>query len=755
MDTNTLDWELYWQYHSDLRDKLKCKDEVLNHYQKYGIHENRVCNIDDLIGQIKIALCIHIGNIDVFRNMKIHITQMLIQIPTMYVYISIIDSIDISDEDILDMLNFKDTSRLKIIRIPNRGMDIGGFLSCLSDIKESKATYDLYIKIHTKTDSTWRNQLLKPFRNLKNIIRTMYIEKNVGIIGAEEYLLSLSGNRLTYNKYHLNRLMYRLGINQELQDTNLFIGGTIFICSKHVLKRLFRYNINSLLKDLNDENSFDASWFAINNPDLQISPDESIKYWNTNGKYENRSPNLLHKIKHPNTISNHIRDGMIEHAYERLFGILCLDTGLRVIGYTSINYMDKYNIKFIPLVFPQFHQIPENDRFWGDGFTEWTLLKKVPKIVCNEEIKLPHQYIGYYNLLDFDHRKKMRLMAEQYHIYGFCYYHYWLDGHKVMYKPTELMLEDGEPHMPFFFSWANESWTRRWDGGNNEILLQQSYGPIENNIKHFEYLLTFFKHPLYIKIDNRPIFAIYRMEDNDNIRNEIKTIMETWNNLAKQSGFNGLFFIQTLGPFKSCNQVLPNIDAIFNFEPLYTTTLGKDIMFKDPTNSIFEIEDGVPKYDENIYLKNNPDVAMAVKTRSIPDGYFHYKCISENERYARTNKFKLNDCEIICREISNLKRIHKVHFRGAFVGWNNTPRRRYTGDDYSKYPYIFKKMTPDLFERHLIDIIRQIIDDPNTNENFIIINAWNEWNEQAVLEPNHIDNFAYLEVVKRVYEYFS
>lgn len=161
--------------HNNDQMKLKSKKGIPRHYQKYGIH--KTSNIDNLMDRIKIALCIHIGNIDIIRDMKIHISQMLIQIPRMFIYVSILDNIEISDNDILNILDCKDTSRIKIIRIHNRGMDIGGFLSCLSDIKKSNTRYDLYIKLHTKFDPIWRNQLLKPFRNLKDIIRIMYSEK--------------------------------------------------------------------------------------------------------------------------------------------------------------------------------------------------------------------------------------------------------------------------------------------------------------------------------------------------------------------------------------------------------------------------------------------------------------------------------------------------------------------------------------------------------------------------------------------------
>ena len=120
------------------------------------------------------------------------------------------------------------------------------------------------------------------------------------------------------------------------------------------------------------------------------------------------------------------------------------------INDNSINN-NKTNIKLIAIVFPQYHEFYENNLFWGKGFTEWTLLKKTEKIVKDEYIKHPHKDIGYYNLKDYDHRKYMKVLADKYNIYGFCYYHYWFKNSKILYEPTELMLLDGEPNKPFLF----------------------------------------------------------------------------------------------------------------------------------------------------------------------------------------------------------------------------------------------------------------------------------------------------------------
>ena len=190
-----------------------------------------------------------------------------------------------------------------------------------------------------------------------------------------------------------------------------------------------------------------------------------------------------------------------------------------------------------------------------------------------------------------------------------------------MYEPTENMLLDSEPNKPFLFCWANEQWTKRWDGGNNEILIKQDYSDINGNNEHFYYLLQFFKHKNYIKKFNKPIFIFYRIEEND--VNHIKNIINLWNKLAIKEGFNGIYFMRFLGPFNN-NIIINEIDAYVNFEPGYTTqNYYKDICLEDD-NKIFKI------YDESLYLKKNTDVELMVQNNIIKNGYEHYNNILEN-----------------------------------------------------------------------------------------------------------------------------
>ena len=402
----------------------------------------------------------------------------------------------------------------------------------------------------------------------------------------------------------------------------------------------------------------------------------------------------------------------------------------------------KKEIKLLAIVFPQFHEIPENNLFWGNGFTEWTLLKNIPRLVNNEIIKQPHFDIGYFNLKDYEHRKYMRILADKYNIYGFCYYHYWFKDTKVMYEPTELMLIDNEPNKPFLFCWANEQWTKRWDGGNNEVLLEQDYSNNKGNIDHFNYLLQFFKHKNYIKKFNKPIFIFYRIEEKD--IDSIRNIIKLWNKMSIKEGFNGIHFMKFLGPFNN-NIVLEEIDGYIEFAPGYACQKHyTDICIEDD-NKIFK------EYDEDLYLKKNSDIKQLVIDNKIFTGYEHYMSISENERNIRTSKFFVYDGIELYNKIINLEKIHTEQHRGICVNWNNTPRRNYTNEEYDKYPHYYKNINPNIFGDFFKKILNKINNDKNNDNDFLFISAWNEWNEQAILEPNNEDGYDYLQEINNKY----
>ena len=158
-------------------------------------------------------------------------------------------------------------------------------------------------------------------------------------------------------------------------------------------------------------------------------------------------------------------------------------------------------MKLIAFYLPQYHQIKENDMWWGEGFTEWTNTRKAkPLFPGHHQPREPYNEF-YYNLLDPAARQWQADIAKQYGIYGFCYYHYWFKGKQLLETPLKLVLESGEPDFPFCLSWANMSWTRIWYAGEDaEVLLAQEYGDEKDWAEHFNYLMQAFSDQRYIRI---------------------------------------------------------------------------------------------------------------------------------------------------------------------------------------------------------------------------------------------------------------
>lgn len=276
----------------------------------------------------------------------------------------------------------------------------------------------------------------------------------------------------------------------------------------------------------------------------------------------------------------------------------------------------KHDLKFIAFYLPQFHQIAENDRWWGEGFTDWTNTKKARPLF--EGHRQPREPLDdhYYDLSDINSLKWQAELMKKYNVYGLCIYHYWFNGKLLLEKPMELLLQNKEIEMNYCISWANESWTRNWDGGSREILMPQVYGSKDDWKRHFDYLLPFFKDERYIKIDHKPLFTMYLSAQ---IKNGSE-IMHYWNQLAKENGFDGLFVAETLNA-KQNKLCMAESDAFIEFEPCYT------------------LYDG---YFGHYYLKTL-------------DSFFYdqvwEKILERKKSYGSREKF--------C---------------GAFVDWDNTPR---------------------------------------------------------------------------------
>lgn len=219
--------------------------------------------------------------------------------------------------------------------------------------------------------------------------------------------------------------------------------------------------------------------------------------------------------------------------------------------------------KLIAFHLPQFHPIPENDAWWGKGFTEWTnVTKATPRFPGHHQPQLPSD-LGFYDLRLPEVRAAQADLAREYGIYGFCYYHYWFNGKRLLERPFEEILVSGKPDFPFCLCWANENWTRRWDGAEQEVLIGQNYND-DDDREHIQYLIKAFRDPRYIRIDGKPLILIYRARHLP----DPKRSLTIWRNEARKAGIGELFICRVENFFNERdNPYALGFDASVDFQP--------------------------------------------------------------------------------------------------------------------------------------------------------------------------------------------
>ena len=214
---------------------------------------------------------------------------------------------------------------------------------------------------------------------------------------------------------------------------------------------------------------------------------------------------------------------------------------------------------------PQFHPIPENDEWWGKGFTEWTnVVKAKPRFQGHYQPHLPAD-LGFYDLRLPEARAAQAELAASYGIHGFCYYHYWFQGRQVLEYPVNEILKSRQPNFPFCLCWANEPWSRRWDGSNNEVLLEQRYSA-SDDLAHIRALIPFFLDPRYIRIGDRPFFAVYRASELP----DPQRTCDLWRREVEGAGLKGLFLVRVESHNESGDPRNIGFDCALEFEPRWS-----------------------------------------------------------------------------------------------------------------------------------------------------------------------------------------
>lgn len=221
-------------------------------------------------------------------------------------------------------------------------------------------------------------------------------------------------------------------------------------------------------------------------------------------------------------------------------------------------------IKPIAIYLPQYHTIPENDAAWGEGFTEWTNVKKAESLFDGHyQPHVPHESVGLYDLSEPEILIRQAAMAEEYGIYGFAYYHYWFNGKRLLETPLDNMLHSGKPDFPFLYIWANENWTKRWDGLEQEIIIKQDYS-LEDDKEHLDFLCkNVFSDKRYIRIDEKPVFIVYRTE----LFPDIKETAKIWREVAKNNGYKDLYLVRVESFVRKINPRTIGFDAAMEFAP--------------------------------------------------------------------------------------------------------------------------------------------------------------------------------------------
>lgn len=363
------------------------------------------------------------------------------------------------------------------------------------------------------------------------------------------------------------------------------------------------------------------------------------------------------------------------------------------------------NIKTIAFYLPQFHPTPENDEWWGPGFTEWTNVAKAKPLFCGHDQPNIPADLGFYDLRLGETREAQAKLAKQYGIHGFCYWHYWFSGRTMLDRPFNEVLNSGKPDFPFCLAWANHTWSRIWQGYDKKILIEQTYPGLEDHKNHFYSLLEAFKDDRYIKIDGKPLFLIF---DPLSLP-ESKLTLDYWRELACSSGLEGLYIVAILEDVLSediedWDPVIYGFDAltISNQTAIAHANFTKNRL-KNKLKKLLYTLPYLKKLPFNVYTYKN---ALPYFLPSLPDSIESYPCIVPN--------------------------------------WDNTPRHGQRG-------VVLREPCPELFRTQVKESIHRVSSKKN-NYSMIFVKSWNEWAEGNHLEPNIKHGKRFLEVIKEELE---
>jgi lipopolysaccharide biosynthesis protein/GT2 family glycosyltransferase len=539
----------------------------------------------------------------------------------------------------------------------DHGRDIGSFLVFLQSGVLFR--YDLVCKLHTKRSpyyredprrkyedgDAWRRALIDGVLGssglIDRIISSFRSDADLGMVVADGNIYS-GYDRWTLNETLLAELLPRIGISADVKDRS-FPGGSIFWIRSLLLRTLA-----GLCLQLND---FEAEPLEL--------------------------------------------DGGLGHAVERIFGLICEDAGMRVVESGQLadtaQQPARHTAKLHPiaLYLPQFHPVRENDEWWGTGFTEWANITRAkPLFRGHRQPRLPSD-LGFYDLRLPEAREAQAALAHRYGIAAFCYYYYWFNGRRILERPLNEVLASGRPDFPFMICWANEPWTRNWDGLTSDVLLPQTYERGWTSRFAHE-IAPLLRDQRYFRLDGRPMLLFYRI---GHIPDAAAAMRELRSALLRE-GITDVHLAATWLWFPDDGDL-----------PADPSVLGLDAYYEFPPHWV-------------------PAQPLRPLPLGLPEGVL--RDLHDYNRTVTAALAKLNEPVIGRRH------------RGVMAGFDNTPRKGTNG-------HVYHGATPTSFRRWLRGTM--LHERHQAGERVVFINAWNEWAEGTSIEPDRDFGCGWLEAV--------
>lgn len=463
----------------------------------------------------------------------------------------------------------------------------------------------------------------------------------------------------------LSEFEFQKIMEHKLFDVEFYIDiyGNNFKCWEDPLEH---YLLRGIEKGFNPSERFDTNFYLKNNEDVASAGVNPFVHYACGGMEEGRVARQL--------------------AFGPFYNISDPIQVKRLPG--SAGPVEKV-VKPICFYLPQYHAIPENDRWWGKGFTEWTnVVPAKPQFEGHYQPHVPHSDIGYYNLLDVEAQKKQIELAKLYGIGGFCYYLYWFSGKRLLEKPIDNMLSNPELDFPFCVCWANENWSRRWDGRDQDLLMVQEYSD-EDDIDFIENVSKYLRDSRYIRIDEKPVLLIYR----PNLFPDMRATARRWRRWCLDNGVGEIYL------------AYPQ-----SFEVEDPRVYGFDAALEFPPNN-----------------SSPPDITKQVKP--VVDDF----------------KSKVYDWRIFLERSFSYEKPNYQFFRSVTPAWDNTARKKNKG-------IIFHNSSPELFQINVVNAMFETVRcNTDFDKRLMFVNAWNEWAEGAHLEPDERYGYAWLSSVRNAH----